>query len=242
MLNRLFFWKHRRKIEKYIEENLKKGTSPIITARTYDDVRYALPLDLPDSEDLAGIDRDAEDRPIDEGRDTLYSGRDYGPKTNGETGGSGAGNSDGGRGADRYNSSQVSRIMADYLGTSTVIGDMRGYSNESFVEKLRAHIRNNGADEPMVYKAAGMDRRLFSKLISNTDYKPSKDTVLALAIALRLNLDNCRDLLERAGYALSHSLKRDIIIEYFIKAEIYKLDYINEALYDFGERVIGRGA
>lgn len=91
-----------------------------------------------------------------------------------------------------------------------------------------------------VYKAAQLDRRLFSKIMSDKDYKPAKDTAIAIAIALQLSLEEATDLLSRAGYTFSHSNKKDIIIEYFFRERIYKLDDINEVLFNLGQKIIGR--
>ena len=91
-----------------------------------------------------------------------------------------------------------------------------------------------------IYNAAKMDRRLFSKIMSDRNYKPSKDTAIALVLALHLNLEQAEDLLKRAGYSLSHSNKRDIVIEYFIREEVYDLMVINDVLYKLGEKKIGR--
>ena len=105
---------------------------------------------------------------------------------------------------------------------------------------MLSYIREKDLTEPEVYKAAQIDRRLFSKIISNKDYKPSKDTVLAFIFALRLTLGEGKDLLERAGYTLSHSIRRDIILEYFIKERVYNLNNINAFLYNMSEKIIGR--
>lgn len=112
--------------------------------------------------------------------------------------------------------------------------------NSTFVDKLLFYIDQKGMREPEVYKAAQIDRRLFSKIISNKDYRPSKDTALALAFALNLSLVETNDFLERAGYTLSHSIKRDIILEYFICEKIYNLNKINAFLYYANEKIIGR--
>jgi hypothetical protein len=96
-------------------------------------------------------------------------------------------------------------------------------------------------DSTDVYKAAHIDRRLFSKIICNRNYLPSKDTVIAFVFALKLNFDEAKDLLERAGYSLSHSIRRDIIIEYFIKERVYNLNNINAFLYNMNEKIIGKG-
>ena len=110
----------------------------------------------------------------------------------------------------------------------------------SFVDMVIRYINEKGWRDSRVYKAAQMDRRLFSKIMSDRHYKPSKDTAIALAIALELSLKQTEDLLSRAGYTLSHSNKRDVIIEYFIREGIYNLPDINEVLYRLDLRIIGR--
>ena len=85
-----------------------------------------------------------------------------------------------------------------------------------------------------------IDRRLFSKIMSDRQYKPSKDTSIAIALALRLKLSEATDMLSRAGYTFSHINKKDIIVEYFFRERIYKLDDINEVLYNLGQKTIGR--
>lgn len=112
--------------------------------------------------------------------------------------------------------------------------------NQSFVDKLLEYIEKKGVRDSKIYKAANVDKRLFSKMATDRQYKPSKDTAVAFALALELSLEEANDLLSRAGYVLSHSSKRDIIIEYFFKEKIYNLLDANEILYQLDQKVIGR--
>ena len=84
-----------------------------------------------------------------------------------------------------------------------------------------------------------MDRKHFSKIRNNKNYKPSKNTALALAIALELNLDETKDFIGKAGYALTHSSKMDLIVEFFIKNGDYDIFKINEVLFAFDQPLLG---
>ena len=110
----------------------------------------------------------------------------------------------------------------------------------TFVDMLLQHIESKHLKDSQVYKAAGIDRRLFSKIVSDRNYKPARDTCIALCIGLRLNLKDASDLLEKAGYTLSHSSKRDIAIEFFLVEGMYRMQEINEMLDRLGLKLFGR--
>ena len=111
--------------------------------------------------------------------------------------------------------------------------------DETFSEYLLRMIDYKGLKDPDVYKKANIDRRLFSKIRSNKHYQPSKNTALALAFALELNLDETKDMLNKAGYALSNSNKVDIIFKYFIEQNNYNIYELNEVLFKFTETTLG---
>lgn len=144
---------------------------------------------------------------------------------------------------DLYNEVAVNHILkghSDFPDPTLLLKKLELNTDQTFVDRLLVLIKARGWKDSTVYKAAQIDKRLFSKMISNRHYRPSKDTAIALSFGLQLSLESTRDLLARAGYVLSHSDKRDIVIEYFVRNNITNLVYINEVLYHLDMKTIGR--
>lgn len=111
--------------------------------------------------------------------------------------------------------------------------------DEPFNATLLRLIDAKGKTDAQVYRRANIDRKLFSKIRTGKGYTPGKRTILALAIALELTLEETDDLLKRAGYALSHSRKFDVIVEFFIVSGIYDVFEINQVLFQYDQPLLG---
>ncbi len=122
------------------------------------------------------------------------------------------------------------------------LDDVIGNLDKTFMELVFSFADERGMTDVEVQKRANLDRKAFSKLKCGTTKNPSKSTALALAVALKLSLDDTKDLLSRAGYALSPCSRQDLIVRYFIEKEAYDIYEINVALFEHGEAMLGAPA
>ena len=132
------------------------------------------------------------------------------------------------------------KIQKDKSSTMAVdrnIDNLMDQLEETFSQRLLRMIDEREMTDSEVYTRAYVDRRHFSKIRKDVNYVPNKKTVLAFTIALELSLDEAKDLLASAGFALSRSSKTDIIVAYFLQNKIYDMFQINDVLDAYGQPV-----
>ncbi|SHE91713.1 hypothetical protein [Schwartzia succinivorans] len=120
------------------------------------------------------------------------------------------------------------------LGLEDLLDSVRNKIELTFSEKLMELIKEKGRKPADIYKKADINKDLFSKIKANKYYRPTKETALAFAIALHLNLKETADLIGRAGYALSSSIKSDLIVQCYIEAKVYNIMSVNDSLVEYG--------
>jgi len=132
---------------------------------------------------------------------------------------------------------KVTSGMAAALPTNRKIDDLMGQMEETFSQRLLRMIDERGMTDSEAYNKAYVDRRHFSKIRNDVNYAPSKKVVLAFSIALELSMDEAKDLLNCAGFALSRSSKTDIIVAYCLQNHIYDMFEINDLLDAYGQQL-----
>ena len=142
-----------------------------------------------------------------------------------------------------YSASCVREEMPPCAAAPKAMGatlpDWLKQADAGFSETLLKLIDQSGHKDSTIYKKAHISKQLFSKIRNNPHYQPTKPTAIALALALELDLEQTRDLIGRAGYALTNSSKFDLIIRYFIEQRNYNVMEINLALYEFDQSLLG---
>ena len=132
---------------------------------------------------------------------------------------------------------KLKKGMSSTMPVNRNIDNLMNQLEETFSQRLLRMIDERGMTDSEAYAKAYVDRRHFSKIRKDVNYVPNKKTVLAFTIALELSLDEAKDLLASAGFALSRSSKTDIIVAYFLQNKIYDMFEINEVLDAYGQPV-----
>lgn len=134
---------------------------------------------------------------------------------------------------------KIKKGMSSTMSVNRNIDNLMEQLEETFSQRLLRMIDERGMTDSEAYTKAYVDRRHFSKIRKDVNYVPNKKTVLAFTIALELSLDEAKDLLASAGFALSRSSKTDIIVAYFLQNKIYDMFEINDVLDAYGQPVFG---
>ena len=134
---------------------------------------------------------------------------------------------------------EICEAALPYPPAALSLKDFLQKKDAGFTETLLELIQKSGMKNSAVYKKANMSKQHFSKIINDPNAKPTKPTAIALALALELDLEQTRDLIGRAGYALTNSSTFDLIIRYFIERKQYNVIEINIALYEFDQSLLG---
>ena len=134
---------------------------------------------------------------------------------------------------------KIKKGMSSTISVNRNIDNLMNQLEETFSQRLLRMIDERGMTDSEAYTKAYVDRRHFSKIRKDVNYVPNKKTVLAFTIALELSLDEAKDLLGSAGFALSRSSKTDIIVAYFLQNKIYDMFEINDVLDAYGQPVFG---
>lgn len=143
-------------------------------------------------------------------------------------------------GLDKYLQASQTIVMEEFKSAMAPgLEDHLAQASQGFKAYLFELIDSSGLTDVQVYKRANLDRRLFSKIKNLEGYRPSKNTVLALSLGLGLDLESSDRLLEEAGYAFSPSSRSDLIIQYFIINKDHNIYRVNEALFNYGEKLLG---
>lgn len=132
---------------------------------------------------------------------------------------------------------KVTNSMAATMPTNRKIDDLMGQLEETFSQRLLRMIDERGMTDAEAYNKAYVDRRHFSKIRNDVNYAPSKKVVLAFSIALELSMDEAKDLLNCAGFALSRSSKTDIIVAYCLQNRVYDMFEVNDLLDAYGQPI-----
>ncbi len=123
-------------------------------------------------------------------------------------------------------------VMPPVASSAGSLSDYLRRHEPTFSEALHDHLKEYSGKVSDVYKRAEVSKQLFSKILSNKDYQPTKSTAIQLAIGLQLDLPQTQKFLERAGYLLTRSSKADLVVQYYIERKIYSVTFINTALFD----------
>jgi hypothetical protein len=111
-------------------------------------------------------------------------------------------------------------------------------NHDTFNKLLNEYTEKKRIKDSALYKKAFIDRRVYSRLATNSNYHPGKRTIMTLGLALELDINDMTKFLESAGFCFNTCTVADLAVMYCVEHQIYDVYMVNALLVEVGEKVL----